>query len=311
VRIAVIGAGAMGSLFGARLALAGEPVALIDVNAAHVAAIRAEGLQLHDDHGTRVARPEAGLAADFADPFDLVLLFTKGRHSVAAMTASRHLVGPDTRVLTLQNGLGAAERILSVLPDARVAVGMTDWPADFVGPGRVSSHGAGKVRLWRHDGAADKGLDAVAATLDAAGLACRSDPAVMVAIWEKVLFNAVMNPVAALTRQTVGGMAAHPDMPALAEAILDEGFAVARAERVAIDETRVRAAIAFAWREHGPHRPSMLIDVLAGRPTEIDSIAGALADRGRAHGLPLPVLETLCRLVRMIANDAPGHPRRA
>jgi 2-dehydropantoate 2-reductase len=301
VRIAVIGAGAMGSLFGARLALAGEEVALVDVNAAHVAAIRAQGLRLDDDHGTRVARPQAGLAADFAGPFDLVLLFTKGPHSVAAMTDARHLVGPDTRVLTLQNGLGAAERILSVMPDARVAVGMTDWPADLGGPGRVSSHGAGKVRLWSHDGAPDPGLDAVAAALDAAGMDARADAAVMVAIWEKVLFNAVMNPVAALTRQTVGGMGAHPDMPALAEAILAEGFAVAQAEGVGIDPVRVRGMIAFAWREHGPHRPSMLIDVMAGRPTEIDSIAGALAERSRAHGLATPVLDTLCGLVRMIA----------
>jgi 2-dehydropantoate 2-reductase len=301
VRIAVIGAGAMGSLFGARLALAGEQVVLVDVNAAHVAAIQAQGLRLDDDHGTRVARPEAGLASDFAGPFDLLLLFTKGPHSVAAMTAARHLVGPDTRVLTLQNGLGAAERILSVLPGAQVAVGMTDWPADLSGPGHVSSHGAGKVRLWRYDGAADPGLDAVAAALDAAGMAARADPAVVVAIWEKVLFNAVMNPVAALTRQTVGGMAAHPDMPALADAILAEGFAVAQAEGIAIDQARVRDMIAFAWREHGPHRPSMLIDVLAGRLTEIDSIAGALVERGRHHGLASPVLETLCHLVGMIA----------
>ncbi len=118
-------------------------------------------------------------------------------------------------------------------------------------------------------------------------------------IWEKAIFNAVMNPVAALTRLTVGGMAAHPEGPVLAESILAEAFLVAFAANVPIDAARVRAAVDIAFREHGPHRPSMLEDLLAGRKTEIDAINGALVQRARAVGVKVPVLETLARLVRM------------
>jgi len=95
-------------------------------------------------------------------------------------------------------------------------------------------------------------------------------------------------------------MADHGDGRLLAETILAEALMVARASGVPVDEARVRGAIEHAYREHGPHQPSMLQDVLAGRATEIDAIAGQLVDRGAAHGIATPVLQTLTRLVRMI-----------
>lgn len=301
MKIAVIGAGAMGSLFGGRLALAGHDVRLVDVNAPHIAAINRDGLRLDLDQGVSVVRAiTAGTADAFAGPVDLLLVFTKGYHTAAALAAAAQLVGPGTWALTLQNGLGTGERIAAALPGVPVAIGMTDVPADLKGPGHVGSHGKGHVRLWSQSGAADPALDRIAVALGEAGIEAHADPEVATAIWEKVIFNTVMNPVAALTRQTVGGMAGHPDGRPLAEAILGEAFAVAAACGVAVDQARVRAIIDHAWREHGPHQPSMLQDVLAGRATEIDSIAGQLAERGAAHGVPVPVLDTLTRLVRMM-----------
>lgn len=303
MRIAVIGAGAMGSLFGGRLARAGHEVWLVDVNQPHIDAIKRAGLRLDTDEGVQVvAGIRAGRAADFAGPADLLVVFTKGYHTAAALADAAHLVGADSWALTLQNGLGTGERVAAALPGVAVAIGMTDVPADLTAPGQVGSHGRGHVRLWSQSGAADPAVERIAAALRAAGFETQADPAVVTAIWEKVIFNTVMNPVAALTRQTVGGMAAAPDGRALAEAILGEAFAVAAACGVAVDQARVRAIIAHAWAEHGPHQPSMLQDVIAGRPTEIDTIAGALAERGAAHGVATPVLDTLTRLVRMIAR---------
>lgn len=305
MRVAVIGAGAMGSLFGGRLALAGHDVSLVDVNRPHIDAINRAGLRLDLDEGERVVtNVRAGTADAFAGPVDLLIVFTKGYHTAAALAAAGHLAGPGTWALTLQNGLGTGERVAAALPGVAVAIGMTDVPADLRGPGHVASHGEGHVRLWSRSGAPDPALERIAAALGEAGIAARADPAVVTAIWEKVIFNTVMNPVAALTRQTVGGMAAQPDGRALAEAILAEAFAVADACGVPVDRAHVRAIIEHAWAAHGPHQPSMLQDVLAGRPTEIDSIAGQLAEKGAAHGVATPVLDTLTRLVRMINRAA-------
>lgn len=301
MKIAVIGAGAMGSLFGGRLARAGHEVRLVDVNQAHIAAINSRGLRLDDDDGTHiVAAIEAGKADTFHGTADLLLVFTKGQHTQEALRSAAHLAGPATWALTLQNGLGTGERVAAALPETPVAIGMTDVPADLKGPGHVSSHGQGHVRFWSLTGRPDDAIARIEAALGKAGFAVHADPDVATAIWEKVIFNTVMNPVAALTRQSVGGMAGHPDGRPLAAAILNEAFAVARACGVPVDEARVRGIIDRAYREHGPHQPSMLQDVLAGRTTEIDSIAGQLAEKGAAHGVATPVLETLTRLVRMI-----------
>ena len=299
LRIAILGAGAMGKLFGARLALAGNAVTLIDVDPVIIAAIRAEGVCLEADDGVFPVRMPIGAAAEFHDVVDVLLVFTKAQHSAAAAQAARHLVGTDTGVLTLQNGLGGGERLAAILPAAYIAVGTTTWPADATAPARVHTHGRGGVRFWSLLGEQRPILQRLDAAFCAAGLASRLDPQVEVTIWEKAIFNAVMNPVAALTRLTVGVMAAHPDGRALADSILAEAFRVAAAANVPIDEGRVRATVAIAFSEHGPHRPSMLEDVIAGRKTEIDAINGALVQRAQSAGVPVPVLETLARLVRM------------
>jgi len=304
MKIAVIGAGAMGSLFGGKLALAGHDVALVDVNEAHIDAINRDGLTLDTDAGVQVVPAvKAGRASAFAGPADLLLVFTKGYHTAAALHDASHLAGPDSWALTLQNGLGTGERIARALPGLQIAIGMTDVPADLQAPGVVGSHGAGHVRFWTLSGEPHPQLSVIAQALSDAGFDGRADPDTPRAIWEKVIFNTVMNPVAALTRCTVGAMAAHPDGRPLAESILAEAFAVARACRIGVDEGHVRAIIDHAYREHGPHQPSMLQDVLAGRATEIDSIAGELVLHGAAHGVATPVLETLTRLVRMTGSN--------
>jgi len=229
-----------------------------------------------------------------------VLLFTKTYHAATAIASVRHLLKPRACVLSLQNGLGNGERILAAAPGTCIAIGSTTWPADATGPASVRTHGFGEVRFWSLDGADHPVLHELDATLSRAGLASRLDPDVKIAIWEKVIFNCAMNPVAALTNSTVGEVAACPDGPALAQAILAEGFAVARAAGMPVNEERVRATVAKAYREHTHHRPSMANDLAHARRTEIDAINGALVDVAREHGIAVPVNETLARLVRIV-----------
>ncbi|MBU9341325.1 ketopantoate reductase family protein [Burkholderia multivorans] len=309
MRIAILGAGAMGSLFGGLLAESGEDVTLIDVNDAHLDAIRRDGLRIGDDRGERrittlqALRPEAAnVSAD--TPFDLLIVFTKSLHTRVALDGVRALLTPHTHVLTLQNGLGNVETLNAFVPLERILVGVTTWPADLAGPAHVLSHGAGTIRMMTADGAASPFATAVADALSRAGLACTLDADVWAAIWEKVAFNAALNTLCAVTRCTVDQLGEHHDGPRLAQAIVAETAAVARAKGIAVDAARIARNVEHAIREHRGHRPSMLQDVLAGRRTEIDAISGKVVAAARELGLAVPHTETMLSLVRVIDAQA-------
>jgi 2-dehydropantoate 2-reductase len=297
--IVVIGAGAMGGLFGGLLAENGQRVRFVDVPGAHLTALIDDGLRLRTDSGDRVLAIKAGSADSFTGACDLAIVFTKGPHTEAAVRGAAHLIGPESWVLTVQNGLGNEAAIRKAVPHARVATGMTSWPADLTAPGQVASHGNGSVHIWSAEAQPDEAMQLIAAVMSAAGLDCIADPLVDVAIWEKVAFNAAMNSVSAVTRLTVGPIADHPAGRALVFAIVAETLAVARARGLAVDADRVRRTLDMAFAEHRGHQPSMLQDVLAGRPTEIETINGAIVAYAEALGLDTPVTRTLRDLVRL------------
>ncbi|KVM53526.1 2-dehydropantoate 2-reductase [Burkholderia ubonensis] len=305
MRIAMLGAGAMGSLFGGLLAEAGEDVTLIDVNDAHLDAIRRDGLRIENDHGERrittlrAVRPDAAQPAR-GEPFDLLIVFTKSLHTRAALDGVRALLTAHTAVLTLQNGLGNVETLNAFVPIEQILVGVTTWPADLAGPGHVRSHGVGAIRMMTADGAARPFASAVADALSRAGLACALDADVWAAIWEKVAFNAALNTLCAVTGCTVDQLGACHEGPRLALAIAAETAAVATAKGIAVDAVRIARNVEHAIGEHRGHRPSMLQDVLAGRRTEIGAINGAVVAAAREAGVAVPHTETLLGLVRLI-----------
>jgi len=297
--IVIVGAGAMGCLFAARIAESGANVTLVDVDEARVAALGRDGITLGDDDGERVVPVGAGLARDVAGPVDLVLLFTKSQHSDAAIGSVAHLAGPGVLALTLQNGLGNAEIIAGTFAPGRVLMGVTDFPADLEGPTHVVSHGQGHVGLGGFTPAAQAAAEPVAALLDRAGLAARVDADIRVAVWEKAAFNAALNAMAAVTGLTVGGMDAPPGRR-IAEAIVGEVVATAASVGIGLDHARITGRIDFALRNHRGHKASMLQDLEAGRTTEIDAINGAVVRAAQATGTAVPVTAALADLVRLV-----------
>lgn len=294
----------MGSLFGGRLFMAGNTMELIDVADAHIAAINAGGLHLVLDGVEHIVPVHAARADAVRAIPDLVILFTKAPHTEAALASVRHLIGPDTWALTLQNGLGNGERLSRHIAPDRILIGMTNWPADLRGPGQVASHGCGEVRVWSYSGEPAEMIHRTTRALSEAGLKCTADPAVMSAIWEKVAFNAVMNAVAATTGYSVGEMADRPDLRELAADIVAEIVSVARAAGITLQSARIAHALDFAYANHRAHLPSMLQDLRAGRTTEIDSINGAVMREAQRLGLAAPVNATLTRLVRSLERHA-------
>lgn len=300
MKISIVGAGAMGSLFGGLLAESGNEVTLIDVNDAHIDAVRTQGLRLATDGGDRQVTALKAVRPEDAIGFpDLLLVFTKTLHTGAALSGVRHLIGPGVHVLSLQNGLGNVEKIAEFVPLERVLIGVTTWPADMVGPGHVHSHGQGVVRLMAADGVERRFVSKVAEVLTKAGLDCTSDGTVWAAIWEKVAFNAALNSICAVSGCTVDELGRLPDGSRLANEVVTEVLSVALRLGIDVDAAKCRANVASAIDHHRGHKPSMLQDVLAGRRTEVESINGAVVELAGPLNIKLPVTETLLSLVRL------------
>lgn len=298
-RIAVIGAGAMGSLFAARIAEHGRDVVLVDVDRARLATLGERGIRLVDDSGDRTIAIETSIAADLGDDVDLAIVLTKSRHTAAAVASIAHLDAGGTSVLTLQNGLGNPEAIAEHFAARRVVKGMAALPADLANENEVRTGGVAHLEVGPLVDEGQGLASAVADLLAESGFDARLSDAVDVAIWEKIAFNAALNPLAAVTRLANGGLDAAPGRR-IAEAIVDEVVATAHASGVDVDRPRILAAVDVALTQHRQHEASMLQDLRAGRATEIDALNVAIADRAAATGVATPVTQTLADLTRLV-----------
>ncbi|WEK46603.1 MAG: 2-dehydropantoate 2-reductase [Candidatus Andeanibacterium colombiense] len=299
MRVVILGAGAMGCLYGAAFHRAGCEVTLVDVNREHIAAINDTGLDLETRAGRELLPISASLPEDAEGLADLVLVFTKVFHTDTALAGAKHLIGPETYVLTLQNGLGNAERIAAHVEAERVLAGIASLPADLVGPGRVRSLGEGGSRLYPAFSGDAGFAGKVADLLTEGGLKAELDPKISEAIWEKAIFNAAMNPPCALTRKTPGFFLGKPEAEGMIHAVVEEGTAAANANGLAISSAPIHALTRVSMTDHADHEASMLQDVKAGRRTEIDAINGAIVEAAKRAGIAVPVTETLYRLVKL------------
>lgn len=300
MRITILGAGAMGSLFGGLLAEQGHAVELLDVNPAHIARVQADGLTLDTDgRGRRVVRVPITRPESADSRPECLIVFTKTLHTTRALEGARAVLGPDTLLLSLQNGLGNAEKLAGFAAPSRIAVGVTTVPADLVEAGHVHSHGEGHVRMMMADGQHSERLCILAQALTEAGISTTVDPTVQSGIWQKVAFNAALNTVCAVANCTVGDVGRSADARGLAHRIATEVLAVAAASGMRVDEPAVHATLDHAMDHHLTHKPSMLQDLMAGRPTEIDAINGEVLRVARRLGVPAPCTEALDALVRL------------
>lgn len=298
MEIAVLGAGAMGSVFGARLALGGADVTLLDVNDAHLEQIQTNGLEMYLDEGTRRVQMAAMRPEAYSGSPDVVLLFTKTFHTDAAL-ASIAKVLENGSVLTLQNGIGNAERVAAHVSADRVLMGMTMTPAEFLGPGRVASHGPAQTSMFSLNGEHSPLLTALVDAMKAGGIDAKADPNIQAAIWEKASFNCSMNALCALTDGTPGSIGVSEDGRKLASRVAAECIATAKAGGIDADLNKVEALMTHACAHHLYHDASMLQDRRAGRKTEIDALNGAVTRIAADLNVPVPINETLTALIRL------------
>jgi 2-dehydropantoate 2-reductase len=293
MKIAILGAGALGAVLGAEFHKAGLDVILLDKNPAHLSAIQTNGLRVDWETGTEHLMIPA-MEPEAAPQVDLVILLTKTLHSVAALQSIKPMILAGTCVLTLQNGLGNVEKLLEVVPPDQVLFGCTMTPGDLRGPGHVASHGMGYTPFEALETGGPAA--ALAARLEASGMT-RTDTAAA-QIWQKAAFNCAMNATAALGAGTVGDLATFLGQD-MARKIANEVLLLGKSEGVATDAVSVANQISFALGAHGAHKPSMLQDIEAGRRTEVASLNGYVAARGAELDIDVPLNTLLASLVRM------------
>jgi 2-dehydropantoate 2-reductase len=298
MRIAVVGAGAMGSIFGAGFSEGGHDTVLVDVAEPLVEKIRADGVTIvGKDGGERTVRLAATTDAAGVGPCDLVVFFVKCYHTASAAETARPLVGENTVVASLQNGWGNGDVLAAAYDPAQIAVGVTYNSGTVLGLGKVAHPGVGPTHVgpWVDGAETDKPLEQALAT---SGFEVHRSEQIRPDIWKKLILNAATLPTASLPGMNAGALTAHGPMHDLVSEVAREAVAVARAQGYDIDEQERVDYIHSLLEKAGPTRGSMVQDFDAERRTEIDVINGAVVRAADETGTPAPLNRALVALVK-------------
>ena len=297
MKIYMIGAGAMGGVYGGLLARAGYDVTLVDIRRDLIDKIRSDGLTVEGVRGTHVIRLPSQLGASGLPPADLAIIFTDANSTAEAARTAKQLLKPEGFALTLQNGIGNVEALVGELGKEKVIAGVSMNSA--AGPGLARSaytHG-GMTSIGELDGKDTERIRKVAEMLNKAEIPTEivADP--MSQIWGKFAHNCAVNALAAVSGLRTGELFRVPEMNALQERVIDEILAVVKGKGWKLPEKDPRKKI----REHSRlryNKPSMLQHMEKGQRTEIDALNGALVREARALGIPVPYNEAIVAFVK-------------
>jgi 2-dehydropantoate 2-reductase len=304
MQITIIGAGAMGSLFGGLLHRAGNAVTLVDVRAEHVAALKRRDLVIEEPDGTKLSvRVPATTDAGSALSADLFVLFVKTPLTATALRPFAGRVPAHAMVLTLQNGIGNDDEIVRTLGKrVQVVLGVTAHGAVSLGPNAISHRSAGPTIIGLPDGQRTPELEAVATAFTEAGIATRTTRHIYEHVWQKLIVNVGVNALTALTDLPNGELFANAELAGLVRRLVSEASSVMRAEGVPApprDPVDFVRAVAEATKDD---RSSMLEDVSAGRRTEVDAINGAVVRLGDRHGVDVTANRVVTALIHQRAR---------
>ncbi|MDW3689249.1 ketopantoate reductase family protein, partial [Cupriavidus sp. CV2] len=283
MKIYFLGAGALGCAIGGTLAAAGSKVTLIDPFAAHVDAINRDGLRMRDGDSERIVKVRAALDSSDQEPADLVIVLVKSFHTRAAMEGAKAVVGPDTVVMSLQNGMGHEDILAEVVGRGHVLAGKTYVGGVLLGPGHIIAGTRGKrTVIGELDGSVSDRAKAIAAEFERAELPTEVSDNIMGVMWDKLLINVSTGALSSITGQTYGSLYAVPEIEACAVAAVAEAMAVAQASGVRLSIKAPRDAWVMAAEGLPPEfKTSMLQSLEKGSATEIDYINGAVVRGGQ------------------------------
>jgi 2-dehydropantoate 2-reductase len=299
-KVAVIGAGAIGGLFGGLLREGGLDVTLVDKWAEHVEAITSRGLRIAGHGGERDIRIAATTDAATAGPVDVVIVQTKAMHTIEAVRTAGVLFGPDTVAISFQNGLGNEENIGTVIGMERVLGGVTAQGAIVTGPGVVHNFSDLPSYIGELEGGHSERATRIAEAFSAAGLETHASAELRKVMWKKYLANIALSAASGSTNLTSQQMMAIPELKAVCIGAMEEAALVAAAEGIALSGAEKQEILAplISAEGTGASKSSLCADLLNERPTEIDTIAGAVVRLGAKHRIATPINQTLVAVVK-------------
>jgi 2-dehydropantoate 2-reductase len=299
MKVAIVGAGAMGSVYAGLFASAGHEVWAIDAWKEHIAAIQEKGLRLEGASGDRTVKVNATTDTKDAGKCDLVILATKAMHVADAAKSIGILLKSETPVLSIQNGLGGPETAAAILGKEKVLVGVVGgFGASMKGPGHAHHNGMELVRLGEFGGPITERLKKVEAVWKSAGFKVKLFDDIDQLVWEKLLCNCAYSGPCGVAECTVGEVMNDPDLSRISAACASEGFAVAKKKGVKLGFEDPVAYVRDFGAKIPNARPSVLLDLLLGKKSEIDVINGSIPRVGRELGMTAPVNETITALVK-------------
>ncbi len=299
MKIAVIGTGAMGSIYAGLLGDAGNEVWAIDTWQAHIDAIRDHGLRVEGASGDRRVRVNATTNPGEAGNVDLVIIATKAMHVEAAAASAKPLIGATTTVLTIQNGLGSAQKVAHAVGAERVAVGVVGgFGASIRAPGHAHHNGWELVRLGELNGPVTPRIEQIAGIWRNAGFKVKTYDDIDQLVWEKLICNVCYSGPCAILECTIGETIGNAAAWQVASGCAREAYEVARARGVTLDIDDVTSYVREFGLKIPNARPSVLLDHMAGRRSEIDVINGAIPVQAREVDLTAPYNEVITALVK-------------
>jgi 2-dehydropantoate 2-reductase len=303
MRIAVIGAGAMGSIYGGHLSLHND-VYLVDTNQAVVDAVNANGLTLEENGQDNVYHPTAVTSTADLEPVDLIILFVKALFSKAALGGNKHLIGPNTYVLTLQNGSGHEDILSEFVAQDHIIIGTTEDNGAVLGMGHIRHGGKGNTNVGMLVPDEAGFLPKLKEAFDACGFNVRIHDNIQQLIWDKLFTNISLSAVTGVLKCDIGFIAADEYAWKLTTQLIKEAVAVAHGLGLEADEE----AIIKKVRETSEGSPngvrSICADMRVGRKTEVDTISGSVVRAAAKCGMAVPSHEFIVNMIHAMEDMA-------
>lgn len=302
MKISILGAGAMGMLFGGYLSQNNE-VWLLDTDRRRIDQIISDGVTVREKDGTERRFYPHGIAESAGLPqMDLVLVFVKSMFTLAALSQNRGLIGENTYLMTLQNGAGHEANLLQFADRAHVIIGSTQHNASVLGGSHTCHGGAGETSIGLLDGGSEA-LAGIAENFSSCGLQCVTSDDVKRQIWTKLFTNTAASALTAVLQVPLGFLSEDPYAHQLMVALCKEAVAVANAESGAeFDEAKVIAGVEAVCRNAKEGYTSIYADIKNGCRTEVDTISGSVVEAAHRLNVSAPYHEMLVSLIHALEN---------
>ena len=298
MRIAIIGAGAMGSVYGGLLSVH-DDVTLIDTNKDLVDHINREGLRIEYKGQMTVYHPKAAVSASGMAPVDLIIVFVKSQYTDAALSAAREIIGKDTYLMSLQNGGGHKEDLRKHADSYHIIIGTTEDNGRVISPGYVIRGGEGRTNIGKSM-ISDDFIARLSSSLSSAGFKPVVQYGISYLIWEKLAVNASLSALTAVLSSDMSYIAGNAYAWSLCTDLVSEIVMVAKCDDVHLDEERILENVRRTSLDNPGGITSIAADIQAGRKTECDYITGYVVRTAEAHGLVVPRLSAVHRIIKAL-----------